>query len=105
MLWQPETGLPIPQSEAEWLGLSAGVGFAMTNVLTRPAKALSLQAKSLGVWAGVTLVGLRFMPFADMPFVVRSAERLVGKAGGGRGRYRWSPYIHTTNDSAFVSQH
>ena len=73
MLWQPDTGLPIPQSEAEWLGLSAGVGFALTNVLTRRAKALSLQAKSLGVWVGVTLVALIFMPFADTPFVLPQA--------------------------------
>ena len=70
MLWQPETGLPVPQTKAEWLGLSAGVGFAMTNVLTRRATALSLQAKSLGVWVGVTLVALIFMPFANMPFVM-----------------------------------
>ena len=73
MLWQPEAGLPVPQTEAEWLGLSAGVGFAMTNVLTRRAKALSLQAKSLSVWMGVTLVALLFMPFSDMQFVLPHA--------------------------------
>lgn len=73
MLWQPEAGLPVPQNETEWLGLSAGVGFATTNVLTRRAKTLSLQAKSLSVWAGVTLVALLFMPFSAIQFVLPQA--------------------------------
>lgn len=62
MLWQPDKGLPLPQNEAEWLGLSSGIGFALTNVLTRRAKGLTLPAKSLAVWIGVTLVALVFIP-------------------------------------------
>jgi drug/metabolite transporter (DMT)-like permease len=63
MLWHPEAGLPYPQGEAEWMGLFAGIGFALTNVLTRRAKHLSLPAKSLAVWLGVTLVALACVPF------------------------------------------
>ena len=28
MLWRPEFGLPLPQNQAEWLALSAGLMFA-----------------------------------------------------------------------------
>jgi drug/metabolite transporter (DMT)-like permease len=69
MLWQPAIGLPIPQSEAEWMGLSAGIGFAFTNVLTRRATQLSLRIKSMAVWVGVTMMALLFLPFqhASLP--------------------------------------
>lgn len=58
MLWQPEQGLPLPRNPAEWLGLSAGMGFALSNVLTRRFTHLTLQDKSLAVWTGATLLAL-----------------------------------------------
>lgn len=69
MLWQPAVGLPIPQTEAEWMALSAGIGFAITNVLTRRATQLSLRVKSMAVWVGVVIMALLFMPFqhASLP--------------------------------------
>lgn len=76
MLWHPERGVPYPQGESEWLGLFAGIGFAVTNVLTRRAAHLSLPAKSFAVWAGVTLVALMCMPFQDMPFLAPEAISL-----------------------------
>ncbi|MEO8419341.1 MAG: DMT family transporter, partial [Methylophilaceae bacterium] len=63
MLWQPAAWLPIPQTEAEWMALSAGVGFAFTNVLTRRATQLSLRVKCMAVWVGVVMMALLFMPF------------------------------------------
>ena len=35
MLWKPELGVPFPQNVSEWLGLSAGMGFALSNVVSR----------------------------------------------------------------------
>jgi drug/metabolite transporter (DMT)-like permease len=58
MLWQPEKGMPWPRNGAEWLGLSAGIAFACSNVLSRRAHALSVNAKSLSVWGGVVAVAL-----------------------------------------------
>jgi drug/metabolite transporter (DMT)-like permease len=66
MLWQGE-GWPLPQNWAEWVALSAGVGFAATNVLTRWAGHLTLKAKSLSVWAGVTALALVFFMFKPHP--------------------------------------
>ncbi len=54
---------PLPRNNAEWLALSSGIGFSLTNVLTRQAAYLSLRAKSFAVWLGVLLVSLLFMPF------------------------------------------
>jgi len=56
MLWQPSLGLPVPQNRAEWMGLSAGMGFAMTNVLARRIQHLSVNFKSASVWFGTSLL-------------------------------------------------
>lgn len=56
MLWQPSLGWPLPKNGAEWLGLSAGVMFALTNVLTRYAHSHSIHLKSFSVWAGVSVL-------------------------------------------------
>ncbi len=65
MLANPLSGtlaLPWPQSQADWLALSAGIGFAMTNVMTRKADYLSVAAKSFAVWIGVIMVALMMLP-------------------------------------------
>lgn len=51
-----EGGFPVPHNAAEWLGLSAGIGFALANVLTRRLKSAPIALRSLWVFAGVTAV-------------------------------------------------
>ena len=63
MLWQPSLGLPLPENGAEWLGLAAGFLFAFANVLIRKAQELSIEVKSMAVFAGVMVVGLAALPF------------------------------------------
>jgi drug/metabolite transporter (DMT)-like permease len=58
MLWQPSLGAPLPRNSAEWLALSAGLFFALSNVLSRRGKAVPVNLKSLAVWAGCTLLAL-----------------------------------------------
>ena len=67
MLWQ-EGALPLPNNNAEWLALSAGMGFSLTNVITRYASNLTLPAKSMAVWIGVLLMSLLFIAFEDASF-------------------------------------
>lgn len=55
--------LPVPRNMAEWLALSSGMGFSLTNVITRKSSHLSLRAKSFAVWFGVIGVALTFSPF------------------------------------------
>jgi drug/metabolite transporter (DMT)-like permease len=68
MLWQPGNSLPIPRNQAEWLALSAGIGFALTNVITRRSSHLSLRVKSMAVWLGVIGMSLVMMPWESLPF-------------------------------------
>ncbi len=70
MLWQPRLGLPLPRNGAEWLGLAAGFLFAFANVLIRKAHDLSIEVKSMAVFAGVVLVGLCVLPFEPSPIAL-----------------------------------
>ncbi len=58
MLWEPSLGLPLPQNLSEWLGLSAGMGFALSNVTSRRAAHLSVEAKSFSLWLGTAALTL-----------------------------------------------
>ncbi len=61
MLWDPRLGLPLPQNISEWLGLSAGVGFALSNVTSRRAAHLSVETKSFSLWLGTAGLTLPFL--------------------------------------------
>ena len=61
MLWEPNLGLPLPQNISEWLGLSAGMGFALSNVTSRRAAHLSVEAKSFSLWLGTVSLTLPFL--------------------------------------------
>ena len=61
MLCEPGLGLPLPQNPAEWLGLSAGMGFALSNVTSRRAAHLSVEAKSFSLWLGTASLTLPFL--------------------------------------------
>lgn len=62
MFWQADA-LPLPKNHSEWLALSSGMGFALTNVITRHSTHLTIPAKSISVWVGVVLMSLLFMAF------------------------------------------
>lgn len=61
MLWEPNLGLPLPQNLAEWLGLSAGMGFALSNVTSRRSAHLSVEVKSFSLWLGTASLTLPFL--------------------------------------------
>lgn len=73
MLWQPSLGLPLPANGAEWIGLAAGFLFALANVLIRKAHDLSIELKSMAVFAGVAVVGLVALPFEPARLAVPPA--------------------------------
>lgn len=65
MLWQPDGGLPLPTNRAEWLALSAGMMFALSNVISRHLGGVPEGVKSVSIWGGVvalTVAGLWFYP-------------------------------------------
>lgn len=71
MLWQPKGGFSLPSSYGDWMGLSAGFMFALSNVMSRKDQYHNIQLKSLAVWVGVALIAsgysllLRDLPVLD----------------------------------------
>jgi drug/metabolite transporter (DMT)-like permease len=61
MLWVPHHGLPMPQNISEWIGLSAGMSFALSNVVSRRATHLNVELKSCSVLFGTALLTLPFL--------------------------------------------
>lgn len=62
MLYDPQvSALPLPKNTAEWLALSSGIGFSLTNVITRQSTHLTILAKSFAVWLGVFGMSLLFI--------------------------------------------
>ena len=61
MLWRPHLGLPLPQNISEWIGLSAGMSFALSNVVARRSVHLSVTAKSSSVLFGTALLTAPFL--------------------------------------------
>jgi drug/metabolite transporter (DMT)-like permease len=62
MLWNPETGTPWPESRADWLALTSGFAFALSNVATRRVQDASVATKVFCVWSGVTVMALVLLP-------------------------------------------
>lgn len=82
MLWEPSLGLPWPRGRADWLAISSGFAFALSNVLVRKAQNVSIPVKTIVVWwGGVVLAGLWIMvgglPMPDArPEIYASAAAL-----------------------------
>jgi drug/metabolite transporter (DMT)-like permease len=66
MLYKPQIGFPWPQARAEWLGLAAGFLFALGNVLVRRLQDMGDAAKSMVIWAGVTVAALVQLPWSGL---------------------------------------
>lgn len=74
MLTNGEWILPVPQSTSDWLALSAGIGFSLTNVITRFSTHLSIAAKGMLVWLGVFGLSLLLLLWqGDAPLAVLKA--------------------------------
>ncbi len=67
MLWNPVLDLPWPQGKADWMALSAGFAFALSNIVTRKTQEISVTAKVLCVWIGVIIVALAMIGLFSIP--------------------------------------
>ncbi len=61
-----EVYLPVPRNISEWLALLAGIGFSISNVITRKSSHLSLIEKSFSVWTGVVTIALLYAVFLNL---------------------------------------
>lgn len=83
MLWNPAAGFPWPQDRTDWLALSSGVAFALSNVAVRRADALSIAAKSVAAWLGVVIVCVLMMVFIRPTMPVIEAPTALGAVALG----------------------
>ncbi len=67
MLWNPILGAPWPQGKADWMALTSGFAFALSNVIVRKMQDISVAAKALAVWAGVVLVAVIMIALFSLP--------------------------------------
>lgn len=77
MLWHPRMGMPFQAESADWLALSSGFSFALTNALIRKAQATSLQTRTATSWLGVMLVALLLLLLSANPLGEPSLAALL----------------------------
>ena len=58
MLWNEDVGMPWPRSNADWLAVSSGFAFALSNVFVRRMQNVSVALKAVSSWSGVVVVAL-----------------------------------------------
>ncbi len=57
MFWEPGYLIHL-DSKSDWLALSSGAGFAITNVMTRKHEHMTINQKALAIWLGVIVVAM-----------------------------------------------
>ena len=67
MLWDPQLGFPWPQHYTDWLAITAGIGFSISNVSVRKLQQVSIGSKTVAAWVGVTIVSLVWIVLGDVP--------------------------------------
>ena len=66
MLWRTDSGLAMIDSVADAYALSAGVAFAISNVLVRKMQSLPAMAKAAAVWWGVVILSVLWILSQDI---------------------------------------
>ncbi len=67
MLWQADMDYPWPTKTSDWLALSSGMAFAVTNVVMRMAQTISPRTKAIVGWYGVLIVSLFLLIMLQVP--------------------------------------
>jgi len=77
MLWHESLGFPAPKDTADWLALSAGIAFAITNVLIHKLNHASVMVKTATGWLGVLFLAFILIIFTQQKIAV-SMEVIAG---------------------------
>lgn len=83
MLWNPDVGAPWPQGHADWLALSSGFAFALSNVATRGMQRASVATKVFCVGFGVTAMAGAIIVLRGVPVPAVSSAVVGGAVGLG----------------------
>lgn len=65
MLWNETVGIPWPRDNADWLAVSSGFAFALSNVYVRRTRGAGVLLKSTASWCGVVVVTTLWIVLAD----------------------------------------
>ena len=68
MLWNEAVGVPWPRDEADWLAVSSGFAFALSNVYVRRTRNVSVLLKSTASWFGVVVVAATWIVIGQVSF-------------------------------------
>ena len=68
MLWDETLGMPWPRDTADWLAVSSGFAFALSNVFVRGMQNVSVLLKSVGSWSGVVVVAVLWIGLSNTAF-------------------------------------
>ncbi len=83
ILWDPALGMPWPQGSSDWLAISSGLAFAVSNVFIRMGQDMSVALKTVSAWLGVTLLsGVMLLAGAGGQVVWNLTAALVAVALG-----------------------
>lgn len=77
MLWKPEQAGGWLFTTADWLALSAGMGFAATNVSVRYAHEMPIGLKSSATWLGVCILAVIWLWLGDARLPEVGSEVLI----------------------------
>jgi len=83
MLWDPSLHAPWPQDAADWLAISSGFAFALSNVLVRRLQDISVPVKTAASWCGVTAVAGLLLLFQGKAFPAVSPAVIAGAVALG----------------------
>jgi len=78
MLLQPGAAIPLPASSSDWLALTSGIAFAISNVFVNKAQATSVSIKSLTAWIGVTILSVVLILMRNEPVPVLNFWLVMG---------------------------
>ncbi len=77
MLWHESLGFPAPRDTSDWLALSAGIAFAITNVLIHKLNHASVMVKTATGWLGVLFLAFILIIITEQKLAV-ATEVIAG---------------------------
>jgi len=83
MLWNEAVGIPWPRDNADWLAVSSGFAFALSNVFVRRAQNISVLLKSTASWVGVVVVAAVWIVLGNTGFPAVSSSVLLAAVALG----------------------
>jgi len=83
MLYDPRLGFPWPSSLPDWLALSSGFAFALSNIFVRKGQHVTLEAKVFTTWLGVAALSIAIILFTKSGVPVMTLATVGGAAAIG----------------------